>query len=288
MKTLITAAAATYALVLMVGGCSSKTAVPTASTQALNSAASSSSSKLSPQAQATINFPKASCGDKSTAANDTWYPVFVDGGDLNTIRHQFCADAVATVRKDTKTKTPSVQLASFTNRDRASEFANTVGGDVGQPTSPDSAQAVLGCGVVNDPTGTPLNVRRSPNGEILGAFSNGQQVMVKETVEVNDKKWLHVVAPSNDGYVFANYITGCDSPTPSADNEPQNNEASVEPVTSIDEVYAPTTVSSSGGSCNSPDDLDSRGHRCGGRASGVRASSTRTFSTRTSGGRGRR
>ena len=69
-------------------------------------------------------------------------------------------------------------------------------------------------------------------------------------------KWLHVVAPSNDGYVFANYITGCDSPTPSADNELQNNEASVEPVIPVDEVYAPTTASSSGGSCNSPDELD--------------------------------
>ncbi len=126
MNRLITAAAATYALVLMFGGCSSKTAVPICNTQALNSAASLSSSKLSPQTQAKFDFPKASCGDKSTAANDTWYPVFVDGGDLNTIRHQFCADAVATVRKDTKT--PSVQLASFTNRDRASEFANTVEG----------------------------------------------------------------------------------------------------------------------------------------------------------------
>jgi hypothetical protein len=82
MKRLITAAAATYALVLTVGGCSSKTAVPTSSTKALNSTASSSSSKLSPQAQATVNFPKASCGDNSTAANDTWYPVFVDAGDL--------------------------------------------------------------------------------------------------------------------------------------------------------------------------------------------------------------
>jgi hypothetical protein len=286
MKTLITAAAATSALVLMIGGCSSKTAVPTSSTKALNSAASSSSSKLSPQAQAKFNFPKASCGDKFTAANDTWYPVFVDGGDLNTIHNQFCADAVATVRKDTKT--PSVQLASFTNRDRAEEFAKTIGGEVGQPKYPDSPQPFLGCGVVNDPTGTPLNVRRSPNGEILGAFSNGQQVTVKETVEVNNKKWSHVVAPSNEGYVFADYITGCDSPTTSADNQPQNDEAFVEPVTAIDEVYAPTTASSTGGNCNSPDDLDSRGHRCGGRASSVRASSTRTFSTRTSGGRGRR
>jgi len=54
MKRLITAAAATYALVLTVES-SSKIAVPTSSTQALNSAVCSSSSKLSPQAQAKFN-----------------------------------------------------------------------------------------------------------------------------------------------------------------------------------------------------------------------------------------
>jgi hypothetical protein len=85
-----------------------------------------------------FSFPKASCGDKSTSGNDTWYPVFVDGGDLDTIRQQFCADAVATVRKDTKV--PTVQLASFVSRDQAVEFANAVGGDVGQPTFPDEPQ----------------------------------------------------------------------------------------------------------------------------------------------------
>jgi hypothetical protein len=79
-----------------------------------------------------FNFPKASCGDKPTGANDNWYPVFVDGGDLDTIRKQFCADAAAAVRKDTKVAT--VQLASFTNPERASEFAKAVGGDVGEPT----------------------------------------------------------------------------------------------------------------------------------------------------------
>jgi hypothetical protein len=85
-----------------------------------------------------FSFPKASCGDKSTGGNDTWYPVFVDGGDLDTIRQQFCADAVATVRKDTKV--PTVQLASFVSREQAIEFANAVGGDVGEPTFPDEPQ----------------------------------------------------------------------------------------------------------------------------------------------------
>jgi hypothetical protein len=97
--------------------------------------------KSSPKVAATsnqFNFPKASCGDKPTGANDTWHPVFVDGGDLDTIRHQFCADAISTVRKETKVST--VQLASFTSRKRAAEFAKAVGGDVGQPTYPKFAQ----------------------------------------------------------------------------------------------------------------------------------------------------
>jgi hypothetical protein len=85
-----------------------------------------------------FSFPKASCGDKATGGDDTWYPVFVDGGDLDTIRQQFCADAVATVRKDTKV--PTVQLASFVSRDQAVEFAKAVGGDVGQPTLPNEPQ----------------------------------------------------------------------------------------------------------------------------------------------------
>ena len=57
---------------------------------------------------------------------------------MDTIRQQFCADAVATVRKDTKV--PTVQLASFVSRDQAVEFANAVGGDVGQPSFPDEPQ----------------------------------------------------------------------------------------------------------------------------------------------------
>jgi hypothetical protein len=51
----------------------------------------------------------------------------------------FCTDATSTVRKGSKVK--SVQLASFTSRDRAIEFAKTVGGNVGEPTYPDVASS---------------------------------------------------------------------------------------------------------------------------------------------------
>jgi hypothetical protein len=86
-------------------------------------------------ASSEFNFPKASCGDKPIEGENTWYPVFVDGGDLNTIRNQFCADAVSTVRENSQVK--SVQLASFTTYDKALEFAKAVGGEVGQTASPE-------------------------------------------------------------------------------------------------------------------------------------------------------
>jgi hypothetical protein len=103
--------------------------------------ASDNSVERSPERSSTsnkFNFPKASCGDKPIEGENTWYPVFVDGGDLDTIRNQFCADAVSTVREDSQVK--SVQLASFTNYDTALEFAKAVGGEVGQPTSPESTE----------------------------------------------------------------------------------------------------------------------------------------------------
>jgi hypothetical protein len=58
---------------------------------------------------------------------------------------------------------------------------------------------------VNDPTGTPLNVRAQPEGKILGALNNGTQVLVRET----KGKWARV-APmmdnAKDGWVFKEYV----------------------------------------------------------------------------------
>jgi hypothetical protein len=110
--------------------------------QAKNATTSTSQSQASGTSnvsQNPFNFPKVTCGDKPTGDKDTWYPVFLDRGNLETIRRNFCADATSTVRKDSKVK--SVQLASFTSSDRAIEFAKAVGGDVGQPTYPDVASS---------------------------------------------------------------------------------------------------------------------------------------------------
>lgn len=76
--------------------------------------------------------PQASCGDKPTGGDDSWYPVFINNGDLEDIRSNFCTDAVAVTRENTGVK--AVLLASFTNHKRASEFAQAVSGEVGEPT----------------------------------------------------------------------------------------------------------------------------------------------------------
>ncbi|UBF26407.1 hypothetical protein K9N68_33745 [Kovacikia minuta CCNUW1] len=109
------------------------------------------------------NFPQVSCGDQSTSDSNTWYPVFVDGGDLSTIQQQFCSDAVSTVREDTKIAT--IQVASFTAQSRAVEFARLIHGDVGQPTylnrAEPKAEQTLNNATV--PTAKPNSVSAATN-----------------------------------------------------------------------------------------------------------------------------
>ena len=47
--------------------------------------------------------------------------------------------------------------------------------------------------VVADPTRTPLNVRSSPNGTILGALHNDTKVTIRETATAGGQKWVRVV-----------------------------------------------------------------------------------------------
>jgi len=93
---------------------------------------SSPSSMLS--ANSKHSFPQNSCGNRSNNPDEIWYPVFVDGGNLDSIRSKLCRDAFSTFRR--KTGKPTVQVASFTNYNRALEFAKAVGGEVGSPTPP--------------------------------------------------------------------------------------------------------------------------------------------------------
>jgi serine/threonine protein kinase, bacterial len=72
---------------------------------------------------------EATCGD-SNNGSQAWYPVFIDNADLGEVQRKYCQDAIAKTRDD---GTPTVQVASFTERSRAVAFAQKVGGDVGVP-----------------------------------------------------------------------------------------------------------------------------------------------------------
>jgi serine/threonine protein kinase, bacterial len=69
----------------------------------------------------------ATCGDPG-GTGDTWHPVFINQGNLEQVRSQYCQDAIAKTRDD---GTPAVQVASFTSREKAESFAQKVGGEVG-------------------------------------------------------------------------------------------------------------------------------------------------------------
>lgn len=62
---------------------------------------------------------------------------------------------------------------------------------------------------VADPTGTPLNIRESPNGDIYGTWDNGIRVRPYEEVVVKGKKWYGVERLAEDntiGWVFDPYL----------------------------------------------------------------------------------
>jgi Bacterial SH3 domain len=56
---------------------------------------------------------------------------------------------------------------------------------------------------VTDPTGTPLNVRSSPNGEIVNALKNGREVYIHEVATDNQgRAWVKI-----GGYYDGRYRT---------------------------------------------------------------------------------
>ncbi|MBW4551712.1 MAG: SH3 domain-containing protein [Aphanocapsa sp. GSE-SYN-MK-11-07L] len=56
---------------------------------------------------------------------------------------------------------------------------------------------------VTDPTGTPLNVRSSPNGEIVNALRNGREVYIHEVArDSQGRAWVKI-----GGYYDSRYRT---------------------------------------------------------------------------------
>jgi len=62
---------------------------------------------------------------------------------------------------------------------------------------------------VMDPTGTPLNVRTSPNGNAVGSLANGVQVIILDSTSRSGKNWVYVGRADNRvpiGWVFRDYL----------------------------------------------------------------------------------
>jgi hypothetical protein len=64
---------------------------------------------------------------------------------------------------------------------------------------------------VTDPTGTPLNVRESPNGKITGTLANGALAAIVEYKDAaNGKPWVKIVDYETKkpiGWVFREFVS---------------------------------------------------------------------------------
>jgi hypothetical protein len=72
----------------------------------------------------------------------------------------------------------------------------------------ESAVAELRCRVM-DPTGTPLNVRALPGGNIISTLSNDTSVTVLSQTTYNGKGWVYIGSGKDDlptGWVFQSYL----------------------------------------------------------------------------------
>ncbi|MEM6761912.1 MAG: SH3 domain-containing protein [Pseudomonadota bacterium] len=63
---------------------------------------------------------------------------------------------------------------------------------------------------VNDPTGTPLNVRSAPQGTVQGTLQNGVEVEIIATARDNrGRPWVRVKPPGATqvyGWLFRDYL----------------------------------------------------------------------------------
>ena len=74
---------------------------------------------------------------------------------------------------------------------------------------------------VDDPTGTPLNVRSRPNGPIVGTLHNGAAVFVSDLIlDGSGRRWAKIVPveEAKSGWVFREYLmcTSASVPTDAA------------------------------------------------------------------------
>lgn len=80
--------------------------------------------------------------------------------------------------------------------------------DCDQELVPGTYEEAVAC-VVADPTGTPLNIRVEPNGDIMGTVRNGETVRVYRVMEDKGKLWAEAWRDPSDnavGWVFDAYL----------------------------------------------------------------------------------
>jgi hypothetical protein len=66
-----------------------------------------------------------------------------------------------------------------------------------------ASAAHAGC-IVIDPTGTPLNIRSTPNGQIIGTLRNGVSVAIQGTAyDSGGRLWANI----GIGWVFREFVS---------------------------------------------------------------------------------
>ncbi|GAB4197465.1 MAG: hypothetical protein Fur006_46120 [Coleofasciculaceae cyanobacterium] len=178
-----------------------------------NSTPKNTSSPSSPSPASSSNefdiaqFPQENCGDAvptTSSASTQFYPVFIKYNETNLqiAKSKFCTDAYQTKRKDTGEV--AIQMASFTNRDRAELFSKFLNqqlgsGEVGQPTThsvatkSDDSTAKNCVTLVSDPD-SPLNVRSTPDEKLSNIVSTLENE-TPLTVVTEQNGWLKISAP---------------------------------------------------------------------------------------------
>lgn len=182
-----------------------------------------------------FNFPLATCGDQSSEPSETWYSVFIDGGDLNDIRTRYCGDALSTSRRS---GTSTIQVASFTSYAKALSLAKAVGGVVEQtaaqatpdasgsnyqsadshhaqpapsPQPPAASQVGQTAFLNASDASVPINIRQgaSTDAEVASTAYPGERVQIANAAQGNDGyTWYEVRLESGtSGWVRGDLIS---------------------------------------------------------------------------------
>lgn len=168
---------------------------------------------------AEFNFPQASCGEQATEPSGTWYVVYLDEANPDEVRRKYCRDAIGTVRDETGV--PSVQVASFTDYDKALKLAAAVDGEVEttvmERPSPTPGQAEANSLVgraaflTAKDSGSLINIRRSANtaAPIEHTGRAGDEVRIADQMQGDDgQTWYKVAFTSGqEGWVRGDFVS---------------------------------------------------------------------------------